>query len=186
MAEDKPNLESETSAAANEKTSGKEREEQTGSIKDTINKAKETAGHAAAQVAGKAQEKAVELIDGQKINLAAGITMIAESVRHIGEDLQKRSGEENQAAAFAGQYGDSLAGQIERLSHYVEDKDFREIARDAEQLARRNPTLFVGGAFALGILAARIFKSSGRNGGKRQLKSSVKETPAENAAVQAS
>lgn len=157
------------------------------SIKDTLNKAKETAGQAAAQVGGKVQEKAAELVDMQKTNLAAGITAVAESVRHIGENLQTAD-EKNQIAAFAGQYGDTLAEQIERFSHYVEDKDFREIARDAEQFARRNPTLFVGGAFVLGILAARIFKSSGSGtaNGRRRLSGSREEKPLEKMAGQAS
>lgn len=157
------------------------------SVKDTLNKAKEAAGQAAAQVGGKVQEKAAELVDLQKSNLAAGITAVADSVRHIGENLQN-TGEENQIAAFAGKYGDTLAEQIEKLSHYVEGKDLREIASDAERLARRNPTLFVGGAFVLGILAARILKSSGsgRANGKRHLTNLREEKPPEKMAVQAS
>ena len=34
------------------------------------------------------------------------------------------------------------------------------MARDAESYARRNPAVFLGSAFVLGILAARFFKSS--------------------------
>lgn len=200
MAENKPKEETKNTAPGNtennqeNQATNKAATEKPGaaagdSIKETINKAKDTAGQAATQVAGKAQEKATAILGEQKSNLAAGIGSIADSVRHIGEDLQDGGdGEKNQIAAFAGQYGDSLAEQIERVSHYVEDKDFREIARDAEQFARRKPALFVGGAFVLGILAARIFKSSGagRTDGNRQLSGSREETNSAKAAVQTS
>ncbi len=191
MTENKPNSEVKNTAANGQNTSPdknaatKAGAENSDSVKETLNKVKDTAGQAVSQVAGKAQEKASELLGDQKTNLAAGINTIAESVRHIGEDLQN-GGEKNQVAAFAGQYGSSLADQIEKVSHYVEGKDFREIARDAEQFARRNPAVFVGGAFALGLLTARIFKSSGRANGHRQLKVSEKKTSSETAAVQAS
>jgi hypothetical protein len=35
-----------------------------------------------------------------------------------------------------------------------------ELIGDVEQFARRSPALFLGGAFALGVLAARFVKSS--------------------------
>ena len=127
-----------------------------------MNQAKDAAGQAATQVVGQAKEKASSLLGEQKTNLAAGINTVADSIRQIGENLQGGDGgEKNQIAALAGKYGDSLAGQIEKISHYVEDKNFGELAHDAEHFARRNPALFVGGAFALGILAARFLKSSG-------------------------
>ncbi len=132
------------------------------SIKETLNQAKDAAGQAATQVVGQAKEKASSLLGEQKTNLAAGINTVADSIRQIGENLQGGDGgEKNQIAALAGKYGDSLAGQVEKISHYVEDKNFGELARDAEHFARRNPAVFVGGAFALGILAARFLKSSG-------------------------
>ena len=120
---------------------------------------KETVGKAATQVAGQAKDKAVSLIGEQKAHLATGINTVAASIRQIGENLQN-DGEPNKIASLAGKYGDSLAGQVEKFSQYVEGSDLKEVMRDAEQFARRNPTLFVGGAFALGFLAARFLKSS--------------------------
>jgi hypothetical protein len=40
------------------------------------------------------------------------------------------------------------------------DADGRTIARDVENLARRQPALVFAGAFAIGLVAARFLKSS--------------------------
>jgi len=39
-----------------------------------------------------------------------------------------------------------------------------QMLRDARNLARRQPALFIGGSFAVGLLAARFVKSSPRDG----------------------
>jgi hypothetical protein len=51
------------------------------------------------------------------------------------------------------------------LSATLRDRDVRELVQDAQQFARRQPAIFVGAAFAAGVLAARFMKSSG--GGRR-------------------
>ena len=140
----------------------------------------ETVGKAATEVAGQAKDKAVSLIGEQKANLATGITSVADSIRQIGENLRNDGGN-NQIASLAGKYGDTVAEQVEKFSQYVEGSDLKEVARDVEQFARRNPALFVGGAFALGVLAARFLKSSGS--AKSRGGSSTRRNPT---AVQAS
>ena len=55
---------------------------------------------------------------------------------------------------------DNVARQIDRVADYLRDSDGRTIARDIESLARRQPALVFAGAFAIGVLAARFFKSS--------------------------
>lgn len=132
------------------------------SAKDTLEQVKESAGAAATQAIGQAKEKAGSVLDEQKTNLASGITSVADSIRQVGENLSQGE-DKNQIAALAGKYGDTLAGQVEKFSSYIDDKEITELVGDVEKFARRNPLLFVGGAFALGILAARFLKSSGQN-----------------------
>ena len=48
------------------------------------------------------------------------------------------------------------------FSERLKNKDVTELLNDAQRLARRQPALFVGGAFALGLLGARFLKSSRR------------------------
>jgi len=130
----------------------------TSAIKDTFGQAKESTGTVATQALGQVKDKAASVIDEQKTNIATGLTSVADGIRQVGENL--RTDEQNKVAALAGKYGDNLAGQVEKFSRYIDQKEIKELARDVEQFARRNPALFIGGALALGILAARFLKSS--------------------------
>ncbi len=58
------------------------------------------------------------------------------------------------------QYADRAADQIQRVSGYLGGRDISQIADEAEDWARREPVLALGGAFVLGVLAARFIKSS--------------------------
>lgn len=152
MAENKQNTENKNSASPSGAASTKQ-------AKETIDKVKESAGAIAGQATEQVKEKAASVIDNQKSTLASGITNVADSIRQVGENLG--GNEDNQVAAIAGKYSGNLADQVERFSSYIDEKEIRELVKDVEQFARRNPLLFVGGAFALGILAARFLKSSG-------------------------
>ncbi len=126
--------------------------------KEILQQAKETAG----QAYGKVTEQASSTITAQKDNLARGLSSVAHGIRSMGESL--RSGEQpTPVAGFTAKYGDSLAQQVEQVSNYLEKKDLREFVKDVEVFARRNPAVFIGGAFALGIAAARFLKSGNSN-----------------------
>lgn len=56
------------------------------------------------------------------------------------------------------------ADQIDRVSQLVRNADVDKIRRDVESFARREPLLFLGGAFALGMIGARFLKSSAHHG----------------------
>lgn len=130
----------------------------TGAIKNVLNQAKESTGEVASQAYGIAAKKATSAIDEQKTNLAQGLTSVADSIREIGGSL-RGSGQAKGVADVAAKYGDSIADQVERFSSSLDKKDLRELMRDVEHFAHKNPAVFLGGAFALGILAARFLKS---------------------------
>ena len=119
----------------------------------------ESSENIAGQAIGQVKDKAASLIGDQKSSLASGIGTVADSIRQIGENL-RTSDENNQIASLVGKYGDTLAKRVEKFSGYIEDRELKELVRDVETFARRNPALFVGGAFALGVVAARFMKSS--------------------------
>ncbi len=126
--------------------------------KEMLQQAKETAG----QAYGKVTEQASSQIATQKDNLARGLSSVAEGIRQMGENL--RGGEQQTPiAGITAKYGDSLARQVEQVSDYLEKKDLRELFKDVEVFARRNPAVFIGGAFALGVAASRFLKSSNPN-----------------------
>jgi hypothetical protein len=57
-------------------------------------------------------------------------------------------------------YVEQAAVQVDRFTQSLRDKDVGQLLTDAQRLARRQPGVFVGSAFALGLLAARFLKSS--------------------------
>jgi len=87
----------------------------------------------------------------------AGDTLrrVADVLRNAGE--QARTDDEQ-----IGKYADLASERIERVASYVSSADLRSIVRDAEDLARRQPMLFYGGALFLGVLAGRAIKGISR------------------------
>lgn len=141
-------------------------ENKTGSTDLSMDSAKETAKglydqakNTAGQAFGAATKRATEVLDEQKGTVAGGLTTVADSIKQVGENLNTAQ-EPNKITETAAKYTNSLAEQIENISGYFERKDVRDMVRDVETFARRNPAYFVGGAFALGFLAARFLKSS--------------------------
>src|SRR5262249_7341979 len=65
-----------------------------------------------------------------------------------------------QQNAAIGDYVNSAADGVARFSGYLRAKDVGELIDDAEEVARRQPILVIGGAFLLGFFGARFLKSS--------------------------
>lgn len=53
-----------------------------------------------------------------------------------------------------------LAGKLSQLASDLENRSIDELGREARELARRNPGLFVAGGLAIGIALSRFFKAS--------------------------
>ncbi len=138
--------------------------------KGLIDQAKSTAG----QAYGVAAEKATTKIEEKKTDLASGLTSVADTIRQVSSTLRETD-EQTGVTDTAAKYSDSLAGQIEQISNYFERSDVREMVGDVERFARKNPAVFIGGAFAVGLLAARFLKSSGS--GKSSQKSLKGQNP---------
>ena len=134
----------------------------TSAVKDVLKQAKESTGQVASQAYGVAARKATSVLDEQKTNLAQGLTSVADNIRQLAES-SKASEQPNPLTDITAKYSDSIASQVEKLSSYLEGKDLREMANDVERFARRNPAVFLGGAFTLGLLAARFLKSGNPN-----------------------
>lgn len=120
---------------------------------------------AAGQLAGQAQHTATQLTDqarqrvsaqltDQKGRAAEGLSSVAQALRQSGGQLR----DQNQQNITV--YFDQAAAQVERLSNYLQRRDLGQLIDDGERFARRQPALFLGGAFVLGLLGARFLKSS--------------------------
>jgi hypothetical protein len=138
------------------------------SDKNLIEQVKSTA----ADAYGTATSKATEKLEEQKSSFSSSLTSVAENIRKIGRNLGEE-GPESGLTSSAATYTDTAADKIEQAARYFERHDVEAIYHDVEDLARQNPAIFIGGAFALGFLAARFLKSSntrslsGTRGGRR-------------------
>jgi len=127
----------------------------TATARSLVDQAKETAGQAYDAVTDKAATK----LNEQKSTLSDGLSTVADSVRQVGENLGSSRTDSGLAEAAA-KYTNTAAQKLEDVAGYFETKNVREMARDLEGFARRNPAMFLGAAFGLGFLAARFLKST--------------------------
>ena len=114
----------------------------------------------AAQMQGKAEElmerageKARSRFDEGKHQAARELGNVASALRECGIDL------DHDRSAMLAPYVSRVADQVERFSTYIDTHTPQDIARNVEHFARRNPAVFLGSCFALGMVAARFLKA---------------------------
>ena len=120
------------------------------------------------KIVGQAKEKAVGVLDEQKSKVSDGLSSVADSIRQVGENLRGEANGQNAVSQTTARYGETLAEKIEEFSGYIENATIRDLTRDIERFARRQPALFVGGAFLVGVLATRFLKTSAPQNQTRQ------------------
>ena len=98
-------------------------------------------------------ERARSGIEDTMARAASELGTVANALRACGSDMNTR---EN---AMILPYVEQVADQVDRLSSFLETRRIDDLARDAEAFARRNPAVFLGACFGVGILAARFLKS---------------------------
>ena len=131
----------------------------TAPAKDTtgsfIDQAKAVAGDAYSSVA----DKATSTVEDGKAGLVTGLEGAAQTVRRV-VDAIGEGGDAGKISDYAARYTETGAKKLEDIAGYFDKTDLKGMARDVEQYGRQNPAIFLGAAFALGILAARFLKSS--------------------------
>lgn len=115
-----------------------------------VRKTQEMAG----QVVDQARDQVRSQLSSQKERAAEGLGGVAEALRLTSEQLRERD------QATFGDYAASAAEMVERFSGHLKERDINQMIWEIESFGRRQPALFMGGAFALGFLASRFLKSS--------------------------
>ena len=130
-------------------------------VQETVGQARQAASNLTEQAkqkvtegVGEAKRQAKSTLDEQKSRAADQLGGIAGALRQTGDQLQEQDN------AMVAQYAQGAADQIERFSNYLQTADVSELWRETQNLARRQPELFVAGALAGGFLLARFLKSS--------------------------
>ena len=129
-----------------------------GQDKDLISQVRSSASNAFESATTKATEK----LEEKKSDLSSGLANVASSIRQLGDNLGT-TGTNDQISRLTSDFSSTAADKIERAANYFEQQDLNAMYRDAERFARNNPAWILGGAFALGFLAARFLKSSPPN-----------------------
>jgi hypothetical protein len=89
-----------------------------------------------------------------KDKAAERMTKLSATVRKVGEHL--RVEDQNYIAEKA-----SVASQrIDDFAGYVRGAEISTLLRDTSAIARKNPALFFGGSFLIGLAAGRFLKDS--------------------------
>lgn len=114
----------------------------------------------ASDALGTVKTRATEKIEEQKHTLASGLTSVADNIRRLGSQVSTEPQTSENIAKYAGQYSETAAAKLEQAATYFDENDLNAIYHDVENAARNNAAIFIGGAFALGFLAARFLKSS--------------------------
>lgn len=138
-------------AEATKEQAGKvaaEAKRQTADVRDKVREGAQSAKE-------RVQAEAERGFERGKSRVVTQIHGVAEAFRRTGEQLR-----EEEQSDLAG-YTDKIAEQVDKVSHYLDDKGLRGAVSDLEGFARQRPALFVGGALAVGLVAARFLRSSG-------------------------
>lgn len=124
------------------------------------------AGQQAGESIGHLTERATDLgfkqADTRREQVAHGLEELAGGIRRVSSEMES----EQPAVATVAQ---TAAEQTDRIARYLQETDARELIHNVENVARRQPLLFLGGAFLLGLAASRVLKAgTGGSGGQRQ------------------
>jgi hypothetical protein len=128
----------------------------TGGARGQIRQVKDQVVDQAKNTFRDAREKATSSLGEGRRQAADQIGGIASAFHSAGEHLRNEN--QQRIAGLA----DSLADQVDQVANYLREADFNRLGRDLDGLARRQPAIVFGAAFALGIIGARFLKSSER------------------------
>jgi hypothetical protein len=105
-------------------------------------------------IVNRVKESAAAQLTSQKNRGIDALGSVAQAVRSTTGRLRQEKHD-----TIAG-YAEQAAGHIEQWSQRLREKDIDQLVGDVHRLVRRQPGVFIGSAFTLGLLAARFVKSS--------------------------
>jgi ElaB/YqjD/DUF883 family membrane-anchored ribosome-binding protein len=146
-------------------------------VHSTANAGGEPEGSVVAEFVDAARSAAESLLQEQKHQVAERVSGVAGALRSAGESLDRS---QNQVIA---RYIQQAAEQVEGLSRTLRNRRWSELVADTEDLARRQPTLFVLGAVATGFVLGRLLWTSSRRSDAPGAPSRAAATRAVTAAV---
>ena len=105
-------------------------------------------------IAERLREQAKAKLGSQKDRALDGVGGVTNAIRQTTQSLRDKQHD------TVARYVDQTMGQLDRITERLKEKDVGELIEDAQRMARRQPAMFVCGAFALGLIGARFLKST--------------------------
>lgn len=109
-------------------------------------------------------DAALDLANSAKDKVEAAVTqrksLSADYIGSFAQAAGRAANEFNHDLPQAAQYIRQAAEQIQGVADTVRERDVRELVGEVQDFARRQPTLFFGGAVVLGFAALRFLKST--------------------------
>lgn len=153
-----PTGESESSSSASVLAGAKQR------IKESARETVEQVKHAATSTASRAKEEAGRMASEKKRTAAEKIGGYSNAIHDSAKSLEEK---DPNIAWFTHRAADRLQG----VADYVRERDFVDLRRDAEDVARRHPLAFFGGLFVAGLVVGNLLKATASASGGRTLTS---------------
>jgi ADP-dependent phosphofructokinase/glucokinase len=123
------------------------------SVTHTAHQEADEIGTAAQEILTDATDKVSAAVSEQKNAGADYLDTVARAIHRAAREFETD-------VPQAAQYIRRAGGQLGSVAQAVRQRDMRELVTEVENLARRQPSLFFGGAVILGFAALRFLKSS--------------------------
>jgi hypothetical protein len=107
------------------------------------------------QALNEARARMLEAAETQKRRAADSLGEVAQALHQTARNIGPTD------SNVTARYADLAADQVERLAQFLRTSQWQDMVGDAENFARRQPALFLGGAAFAGFILARFLKSSG-------------------------
>jgi hypothetical protein len=114
----------------------------------------------ASQLGGTAREIASSAKDKVETAVTQQKSLGADYIGSIAQAANRAAHEFDDDLPQAARYIRQASEQIQGVADTVREHDLRELVGEVQDFARRQPTLFFGGAVVLGFAALRFLKSS--------------------------
>lgn len=126
----------------------------TDGVKDVVSATGDVVKEGAKRVASQVGEQAKTTVESRKSDVAQELGAVADVVRQTSYEAGIGT------SPTVMDYGQRIANQIEGVSSYLDENGVEQILGDVQSFARRQPAVFLGGAFMFGLMAGRFLRSS--------------------------
>ena len=151
--------------------SGSDADDIKAAARDKAEDAKQKATDELKDVAEQLGEKGEAKAAQAKEAIAGRVSKFSAAIRSAGEALKDQNEDR------IGDLGESAADELDRLSGYLENNDFRGLMDDLQDLGRRRPAFFLGGMLAAGAIAGRFLRAEAPGKNNQLTNANVESSP---------